>query len=253
MKRLYMTLVCMLCLQLPGRLTAQAMIPSCYVMLDSNIAQTPTTVDFEDFFAFAESFGKTKGMAGFNIRADVDENGFVDEVDYLPFSYSFGKTCAELLELKPADEVTLIQGISAFSLSSARKILYPYKAEIMPDILVSTILGEDGKIIGAYLVAPDFPVGSTFALIFPIPEPPRGSSLSIRQSSIEDSARKVFDNLKQFPIVTYTDLAIPVLKNQVWVVKTRENNYAKLLILDVKSYEQGVTHGVWLWNHLVMQ
>jgi hypothetical protein len=61
-------------------------------MLDLKDAQTPLTEDFEDFFAFAESFGKRRGEAGFNIRADVDDNSIVDYDDFFAFADAFGRT-----------------------------------------------------------------------------------------------------------------------------------------------------------------
>ena len=49
-------------------------------------------------------------------------------------------------------------------------------------------------------------------------------------------AQDFYTNYKQVDVNNYTGLAKPVLKNQVWVFKTRNDNYAKLLILKVDAY-----------------
>lgn len=48
-------------------------------------------------------------------------------------------------------------------------------------------------------------------------------------------ARDFFDNYKEVDISTFISFAKPVLENQVWVFKTREKKYAKLLILKVNT------------------
>lgn len=49
----------------------------------------------------------------------------------------------------------------------------------------------------------------------------------------ESEARSAFDGLKNVGIVTYIDLATPLAANQIWVVKARDDRYAKLRIIDV--------------------
>ncbi|MGB8357546.1 MAG: hypothetical protein WCD55_02925 [Bacteroidales bacterium] len=55
----------------------------------------------------------------------------------------------------------------------------------------------------------------------------------IGEYSTESEAKSAFAGLKSVGSVSYIDLAAPLKKNQVWVVKTRDYNYAKLRIIDV--------------------
>ena len=48
-------------------------------------------VDFNDFFLFADSFGKNTGDTGFEPAADMDNNGTVDFSDFFLFADNFGK------------------------------------------------------------------------------------------------------------------------------------------------------------------
>lgn len=49
----------------------------------------------------------------------------------------------------------------------------------------------------------------------------------------EGDAISAFDGLKNVGTVSWIDLAAPLKANQVWVVKTRDQKYAKLRIIDV--------------------
>jgi hypothetical protein len=53
-------------------------------------SQTPYTVDFEDFIAFAQSFNAQSGQPGFNPGADTNDNGVVDFADFIAFAGVFG-------------------------------------------------------------------------------------------------------------------------------------------------------------------
>ena len=55
----------------------------------------------------------------------------------------------------------------------------------------------------------------------------------INEFSSESEARTAFGSLKSIGSVSYIDVATPLKKNQVWVVKTRDFRYAKLRIIDV--------------------
>ncbi|OGG48992.1 MAG: hypothetical protein A3F84_14240 [Candidatus Handelsmanbacteria bacterium RIFCSPLOWO2_12_FULL_64_10] len=50
------------------------------------------TVDFDDFFAFADVFGAQQGDAKFNAKFDLNKNGSVDFDDFFIFAGDFGKT-----------------------------------------------------------------------------------------------------------------------------------------------------------------
>lgn len=47
-------------------------------------------VDFPDFIAFAQQFGKRSGDAGFDAVFDLDNNGAVDFSDFITFAQQFG-------------------------------------------------------------------------------------------------------------------------------------------------------------------
>ncbi|MBI2172831.1 MAG: hypothetical protein HYT73_01305 [Candidatus Aenigmarchaeota archaeon] len=48
-------------------------------------------VDFDDFFMFADAFGKRTGESGFNAKFDLDKDGVVDYTDFFAFADNFGK------------------------------------------------------------------------------------------------------------------------------------------------------------------
>ncbi len=51
-----------------------------------------------------------------------------------------------------------------------------------------------------------------------------------------DSALYFFNNYLQVGVDSYTGQAIPVLKNQIWLFKTRNDKYGKILIMDTLQY-----------------
>jgi hypothetical protein len=55
------------------------------------------TVDFDDFFLFADAFGTRQGEARFNEKYDLSNNGTVDFDDFFLFARDFGKTVAPAL------------------------------------------------------------------------------------------------------------------------------------------------------------
>lgn len=57
-------------------------------------------------------------------------------------------------------------------------------------------------------------------------------SLTGTYTSAEE-ATTAFNNLKEAVALSYIDLASPLLANQVWVVRTRESKYAKIVIRNV--------------------
>ncbi len=62
-----------------------------YLMLSEIDPSFNATEDFDDFFAFADVFGKTKGQAGFNLQADVDDDADIDFDDFFAFADAFGQ------------------------------------------------------------------------------------------------------------------------------------------------------------------
>ena len=62
--------------------------PSLYIMLPNG--QTPCTVDFEDFVAFAQAYGSTSDDQNYNFRADTNQDGIVNFSDFIAFAGQFG-------------------------------------------------------------------------------------------------------------------------------------------------------------------
>ena len=58
----------------------------CFVMEFMN---TPNTVDFFDFLAFAGSFEKSPGQPGYTVQADTNDDGSIDFADFLNFASCF--------------------------------------------------------------------------------------------------------------------------------------------------------------------
>jgi hypothetical protein len=58
------------------------------------------TVDFDDFFLFADHFGESEGDAGFDLVFDIVPNGAVDFEDFFRFADDFGKVVANALDLQ---------------------------------------------------------------------------------------------------------------------------------------------------------
>jgi subtilisin-like proprotein convertase family protein len=48
-------------------------------------------VDFDDFFMFADAFGRKRGEAGYDAKFDLDGGGTVDFNDFFMFADDFGK------------------------------------------------------------------------------------------------------------------------------------------------------------------
>ena len=58
------------------------------------------TVDFDDFFLFADNFGKSEDDAGFDPVFDIVPNGAVDFEDFFRFADDFGKTVANAADIQ---------------------------------------------------------------------------------------------------------------------------------------------------------
>jgi len=55
----------------------------------------------------------------------------------------------------------------------------------------------------------------------------------------ESEARSAFDALASVGTASYIDMAVPLKANQVWVIRTRDNKYAKIRTIEV-TYETSV-------------
>ena len=57
---------------------------------------TPTVEDFEDFVAFAQSYGIKSDEPGYNMQADTNDDGVVNFNDFINFAQAYGNEAAEL-------------------------------------------------------------------------------------------------------------------------------------------------------------
>ena len=128
-------------------------------------------------------------------------------------SNTFGETTIEAESIGPPSV--------GFSFSLGNNIAYPNEQKIFPDILAGVLYSKEHEIIGvAFISGVNFT--KNFYLVDEFNEP--------------DSALIYFNNLDELPDSNYIEAAHPVLKNQIWAVKTVQGNYGKILILESKAY-----------------
>ena len=114
--------------------------------------------------------------------------------------------------------------IPGFLFSNGSVILYnPQTSSNTPDIFVLPIADAQGNVTGAYLDSPN--ILESFALV--------GTYGSAAEAS------EAFNNYTTVNVNTFSALANPILVNQVWVFKTRNDRFAKILILDIETYKVG--------------
>ena len=58
--------------------------------------ETPLTEDFEDFLVFSEAFGATRGDVRFNVMADTNDDDVVDLDDFFTFAEHFGRRVSRI-------------------------------------------------------------------------------------------------------------------------------------------------------------
>ena len=58
------------------------------------------TVDFDDFFLFADNFGKTQDDADFDVLFDISPNGAIDFDDFFRFADDFGKVITNAVDFQ---------------------------------------------------------------------------------------------------------------------------------------------------------
>lgn len=63
-----------------------------YLLLDPRNPSFNLTEDYDDFFEFADSFGKKKCDPDSNVLADINDDGVVDIDDFFLFAEAFGRT-----------------------------------------------------------------------------------------------------------------------------------------------------------------
>lgn len=117
---------------------------------------------------------------------------------------------------------------TGFSFSLGEKVVYPNSSNIIPDIIIMVQIDEIGNVLGVVF-------GSGVGL--------KPSFNLIHQASNIDSAQTFFNNLNEVPDSNYSDLAIPVKENQIWAVKSVEDNFGKILILNTDAYVDSSNSG----------
>lgn len=110
--------------------------------------------------------------------------------------------------------------LSGFSFDQASVIRFPNSAGILPDLIALVQTNETGTILGVFFGRPDS-ILPAFRLLL--------------QFATLDSAEAYFRRLTEIPDTTYTDVAL-VRAAQIWAIKTRRNNYAKILIRVTLAY-----------------
>ena len=126
-----------------------------------------------------------------------------------------------------SDEVTITHNKNAFSFSYGKAFSVLISENIIPDIIILAHLDEQRNVLGVFFAADS--LKKAFNLV--------------NEFSNIDSARTFFHNLAEVPDSNYQDLALPVSANQVWAVKTNDNKYGKILILNSKAYEYSPSPG----------
>lgn len=109
---------------------------------------------------------------------------------------------------------------TGFSFSEQNLIIYPNSNNIIPDIFLQVNTAyENGNIDSIYVFLSGVGLTQKFYLV--------------ESFSTSDSARTYFDSLLQLPNITnMLCTAFPLQKNQIWAIKTNQNKYAKILVLE---------------------
>ncbi len=105
---------------------------------------------------------------------------------------------------------------TGFSFSRADVITFPNNYGILPDFSVLIQVDVEDSIVGVFF--------ANFGEYRP-------TFMLMKETTSSDSAHAYFQNLKNVSRTDFTHLAIPVKANQVWVVKTQDNKFGKMLIL----------------------
>jgi hypothetical protein len=130
-----------------------------------------------------------------------------------------------------SDVVTLNSKCKGFSFALGSVIPYTMpgsdSSKIITDIQIFATLSGT-TIIGVHFSSPD-----TFVTSFRL----------MGEFTKSDSALKFFNNLSEVPDSNYSLSANPVKVNQIWAIKTSENKFAKILILNTDVYEYSPAPG----------
>lgn len=110
--------------------------------------------------------------------------------------------------------------VCGFSFDKGDTVIVSTSSTVKADILIMVQTDVEGK---------------PFA-VFMSPITPRPTFRLMYESFFVDSSKLYFHNMRTFPESTYAALAFSVKKNQVWLLKTHDDKYAKLLIANTLVY-----------------
>ncbi len=144
--------------------------------------------------------------------------------------------CSEIIETYPPPIASIatidsrLDGIKykGFSFSKGTVNTYPNSENTLPDFSLLVQQNQNAEIVGVFLSAPIV----TDAFLF------------IKQLPDADSAANYFANLKSVPDSMYGWSALGIRANQIWAVRTQDNKYGKILILDTKAYLDTVNYSL---------
>lgn len=121
--------------------------------------------------------------------------------------------------LMNSDIATVDQNNSGFSFSRGKSVTIPNNENIIPDFLIAAHIDMNGNVLGVFFAAESF----------------RPAFNLIKEFSQSDSALTFYNNLLEVPDSNYQELALPVNLNQIWAVKTGDNKFGKILILNTEA------------------
>ena len=108
-----------------------------------------------------------------------------------------------------------------FSFESLNIINYPNKQNTKPDFIVSAQMNDIGKVLSPFLSQQDldsrFILSNTF--------------------SDYNSAKSYFDTLVTIENKTFEQSALDIKPNQVWVIKTNNGGFGKILVVETEIVE----------------
>lgn len=113
-----------------------------------------------------------------------------------------------------------------FSFQQGGLIDYPNSQNIMPDMMLLVHINSENVISGVFFSPPNN----------------QPSFRLLAQINDADSARNYFSELSELPDTTYNLLALPLKENQIWAVKTHDEKYAKILIINAEAYLDSTIH-----------
>lgn len=132
---------------------------------------------------------------------------------------SFGCDSTEPEIVTNSDIASVDQNNVGFSFSHGKSVTIPNSENIIPDILILAHIDMNGNVLGVFFGAESY----------------RPAFYLVKEFSQSDSALTFYNNLLEVPDSNYQELALPVNLNQIWAVKTNENKFGKILILNTEA------------------